>query len=502
MINEQIITTRRVYIQMETTNQSFIDMHYYLKRIGLKNNDFFLVLYDSGLAGVDPRDPYLSVQMKQRVLREVMVNYWYFLREVVRIPSQGSTAGGGDRYRLDRASLAMNFLFILNYSMYVEICRQSGKTTTARCRYLWVYNFGTTNSSIIFLHKSHDGSKENLKVLKEIREALPGYLQMESATGMNGKKLKVPNTVVSMQHPLNNNKIVTLPSARSEDAADKLGRGCTVPLQFWDEMGFIPYNKTAYAAAMPAFSKASENARANNAPYGIMITSTPGDLLTKEGEFAKYIRDNATPWDESYYDYSYEQLEELRKANTQSPFFLVRFTYQQLGKSPEWFADQCTQMLNDWPKIRREILLEWSVVTENCAFNQDDLDVIKNFCREPIRTIKFGRVGQYLFQVYEDIDLRYPPIIGVDVSGATMHDSSAITVVDSRSTRVTATFACNFIPSDDLADMVYVLVNQYLPSAVINIERNGEKWIPIILIKFQILHYINQLQYKHSHNKL
>ena len=246
-----------------------------------------------------------------------------------------------------------------------------------------------------------------------------------------------------------------------------------MPLQYYDEFAFIPYNDIVYASAMPAFMKASENAKANNAPYGIMITSTPGELVSREGQFAKSLIDSSTKWDEYYYDYSYEKLEELREANTASPYFLVRYTYQQLGLGPKWFSNVCTQMLNNWPKIRREILLEWSTALDNCAFRSEDLDIIKNFCREPIRTIHFGRVGQYQFNVYEDIDLRYPPIVGVDVSGASMHDSSAITVVDSRTTRVCATFACNYIPGDDLADLIYVLVNQYMPTAVVNVERNG-----------------------------
>jgi len=75
-INSQIVTTQTVYIHKETTNQSFIDMHYFLTRTGRVNNDFFLVLYDASLAGVDPRDPNLSPYMKQRVLRECIVNYW------------------------------------------------------------------------------------------------------------------------------------------------------------------------------------------------------------------------------------------------------------------------------------------------------------------------------------------------------------------------------------------------------------------------------------------
>lgn len=475
MVNNQIIFQQKAYVQMETTNQSFIDMHYFLKRTGIANNDFFLILYDAGLAGVDPRDPNLNIQMKQRILRECCCNYWYFLREVVRIPVQGGTVGSGARYKLNRGNLAMNFLFTLNYNMFVELPRQFGKTTAALCRYLWVYNFGSSNSEIMFIHKDHNGSKGNLKDLKEIRDALPEYLQMSSATTPDGKRLKVPNTIVSMQHPINNNKITTFASARSRDAADKLGRGCTMPIQYYDEFAFMLYNQYAYTAAIPAYSTASQNAKSNNAPYGILITTTPGDLTTEQGQYAYTLRNSATPWSEAYYDYSYEKLEELREANTKSSFFLIRYTYQQLGRGPEYFNKMCVDLGNDWDKIRREILLEWSKTASNCPFRKEDLDIIKSYCREPIRTLYFGKAGQYQFNIYEDIDMRFPPIVGVDVAGAMYMDSSAITIVDSKTTRVTATLNCNYIPSDDLADVIYLLVKQYMPNAVVNIERNGEK---------------------------
>lgn len=492
MVQSNIITSQMIYIQKETTNTSFMEMHYYLKRSGRRNNTFFLVLFDAGLAGIDPNDPNLPLFMKERVLRECCANYWYFLREVVRIPVQGGTVGSGKRYQLHRGNLAMNFLFTLNYNMFVELPRQFGKTVGALCRYLWVYNFGSSNSEIMFIHKDHSGSKGNLKHLKEIRDALPEYLQMSAATGVDGKKLKVANTIVSMEHPLNKNKITTFASARSRDAADKLGRGCTMPIQYYDEFAFMLYNQYAYTAAVPAFSTAAQNAKANHAPYGILITTTPGDLTTEQGIYAYSIRNNATEWSEEYYDYTYQQLEELRLSNTKSSFFLVRYTYQQLGKGMEYFNQMCTDLVNDWDKIRREVLLEWAKTATNCPFKEEDLEVIKSFCREPIRTIHFGKAGQYIFKVYEDLDPRFPPIIGVDVAGAMYQDSSAITVVDSKTTRVTATLNCNFLPSDDLADILYVLATKYMPNCVVNVERNGEEpYSKLIYTSLMVVVYIN-----------
>ena len=477
---QQLITPQVIYIHKETTNQSFIDMYHYLKSKGIQNNDFFLALIDAGLAGVDPRDPNLNQYMKGRIMRECQLNYWYFLREVVRIPDQGGTVGSGKRYGLHRGNLAMNFLFVLNFNQFVEMPRQHGKTTAALCRYLWVYNFGTSNSEIMFIHKDHTGSKKNLKDLKAIRDALPSYLQMSSAVNNEGKKLKVPNTVVTVQHPYNNNKITTFPSARTKDAANNLGRGSTMPLQYYDEFAFMPYNREVYLAAAPAFSTASQNAKRNRAPYGMLLTTTPGDLLTDSGAYAYDIRNKATPWIENYYDFTYQQLEELKNSNTNNSFFMISYTYQQLGSGQDYFKRMVLEMNKDWVAIRREVMLEWAETATNCPFSTDDLDKIKTYCKEPIRIIPFGRFMQYQFLIYEDIDTSYPPIIGVDVAGAMYQDSSAITVIDSRTTRVGATLNCNYMPSDDLAQVLYELVTKYLPNAIINIERNGGFGVSVI----------------------
>ena len=95
-----------------TKNQSFLDMHYFLKSIGIQNNAFFLAIYDTDLIGVDPRDPKLNVMMKKKIFLECQRNFWYFIREVVRIPDQGGTVGGGVPYKLHRGNLALNYCFV------------------------------------------------------------------------------------------------------------------------------------------------------------------------------------------------------------------------------------------------------------------------------------------------------------------------------------------------------------------------------------------------------
>ena len=194
-------------------------------------------------------------------------------------------------------------------------------------------------------------------------------------------------------------------------------------------------------------------------------------LTTDEGLEAFQLKETATKFNEAWYDFTYPQLMELISANTDSNFVYIRFTYQQLGRDENWFRDICIEMRKDWSAIRREILLEWSTSTENSPFTKEDLEVVKQLIRQPIQTIFL--LGKYEFNIYERMDLRFPPLIGVDVSGGYKRDSSAITVVDSKSTRVTADMNCNYISTVDLAKVIYELVTKYMNNAVVNIERNG-----------------------------
>ena len=474
IVNQQQITA---YYHMSTSNQSFLNMHYYLKQKGIQNNKFFLVIYDPDLIGVNPRDPNLNTVMKKKILRECIINFWYFIREVVRIPDQGGQVGGGKRYNLHRGNLAMNFGFLMNWNMFVEFPRQHGKTISAICWYLWVFNFGTTNSEMMFMNKKHDDSKMNLRRLKDIRDALPSYLQMKEMVGPDGKIKKSSNNVESTTNIINANKITTKAGARNAASANSVGRGCTMPIHWYDEYAFILYNNIIYSAATPAFKTAADNAKRNGAPYGILITTTPGDCTTDEGEDARLTKDLATPFNEAFYDYNYEQLQNVKNSNNSSTFFYIRYTYQQLGSGEQYFKEMVLDLKKDWVAIRREVLLEWSKSSSNSPFRQQDLDEVERLIiNEPIQQIPLCN-GLYFLNLYKRMDVtmsrRYPPIIGVDVSGGYQQDSSAITVIDSRTTEVVADLNCNYISTNDLAKVIYELVMKYMPNAIVNIERTG-----------------------------
>ena len=85
-------------IDVQTRNLSFLQTAKDLKILGIKNNVFFLQLFDPALQGIDPHNPHLPEEIQMRIINECLINPWYFLREVVRIPEQG---GSGIPYQLN-----------------------------------------------------------------------------------------------------------------------------------------------------------------------------------------------------------------------------------------------------------------------------------------------------------------------------------------------------------------------------------------------------------------
>ena len=118
----------------QTKNESFIEMAYQLKQEGRKNWKFFLLLLDEDLVGVNPYDPNLSDAMKFKIQKEVINNYWYYIREVIKIPE----AGGYTTYRLNKLNLAISYCMSMNLNCFIEGPRQSGKTVGINIRYTWI----------------------------------------------------------------------------------------------------------------------------------------------------------------------------------------------------------------------------------------------------------------------------------------------------------------------------------------------------------------------------
>jgi len=214
---------RKFIYDINTKNISFVQTAVDLKKLGIKNNMFFLKLYDRSLVGVDPHSPNLTEDQVIRIVNECVINPWYFLRECARIPDQGNPAGVP--YLLNRANLASAWCFFNGIDNYEVIPRQIGKTQSTIAHIDWAYLFGTTNSEIMFLNMQQEKAIENLERLKAQRDILPKYLQFKIVFDDDGKLVEGIDNVRTLKNASNGNKIVTKSSARSVESAEKIGRG-------------------------------------------------------------------------------------------------------------------------------------------------------------------------------------------------------------------------------------------------------------------------------------
>ena len=250
---------------IHTKNISFLKMAKYLKEKGIKKYAFMLKLYDKTLVGVDPYSSNLTSEQQIRIRKEIMINYWYYIREVVKIPSTGNVVP----YEINKGTMATTFLQLKNINNILELPRQHGKTWSIDCFYTWVFLFTATNFTMVFSNKQLEDSRLNIKRFKSIVESLPSYLKLHMDTKKDTDNIDLVR-IDSL-----NNTIRSLSTGKDKASADKLGRGLNIPILWLDEFAFLNNNEITYKAARPALTKASEAAKQSGQPYGITITTTP-----------------------------------------------------------------------------------------------------------------------------------------------------------------------------------------------------------------------------------
>jgi hypothetical protein len=455
------------FYQVETNNASFVQMYETLKKIGINNNKFFLRLYDEELKDIeDIYNP--PLEYKARIINEIKRNFWYFIREVVRIP----VPGGTKPYELHRGNLALSWCLLKNLDTVLILPRQNYKTISACVFYLWLYLFKTKNSEMAFLNKSSLDSKANLQRVKDIKDLLPDYLQLINTREDEDNK-------TFMRHHITKNRIVAKPAANSEDGAINIGRGATQPCQWYDEFCFLKWNSKIFGSATPAFSQASREAKNHKKPFHRLITTTTGDLRTEQGIYAKRLFDNSAPFDDRMYDWERDEIDEYIETNSTNNFVFIQYTYKQIGRTEEWFNLECRRLNNQRSDINRELLLIWAKASDNSPFNQEDIDALYKYAKEPYSVITIDK--KYPVTLYKNFDLTRTVLIGVDPAEGLLLDRTGISVVDALTMELIADFQSSKIDNVECADLLLKLGTLYFPNSIVIIETNKGKGIIDIL---------------------
>lgn len=450
--------------QYNTKNTSFLKMYKILSDFGIENNAFFLELKDETLIDVDPLDPNLDKETKIRVINEVMNNPWYYLREVVRIP----TAGEKRMFELTRGTLAICWSILNNLSSFVVLPRQCYKTYTICGVYSWMFYFGCKNTEFMMFSYSDAILQGNLQRIKEIRDTLPEYLNMyDSRTDKdNAHEMKF------VTEDFYNQIRIKAPS-KSPEEASKVGRGFSTPCMWFDEVNFIPQIGEIYDSSSFAYKTVADIAKRNGSYHHRIMSSSVGRLDEDSGLWGFNFLNNSCDFTEKMYDYDRKDVIEMIKRNSTNNFLRIEYMYYDLSKQDNYIEEMRKDATTE-EAFQREVLNRWQKTGAEHPLGKELVDLIADHIDNPADVLVVDNV--YFLKLYksvEEIDFNKRYVAGVDCGGNLNRDFSTFVVVDPENYEVIATLRSNSYSTNRFAKCLVNILTNVFTNTILLPERNS-----------------------------
>lgn len=463
-------------IDYTTKNESFLRVAEIFHRMGISNCAFHLSLLDPDIQGLDPFSPDLTFLQKAKIARECKLNFWYYLREVERIPEPGSMVP--IQFVANRMNIALYWLFFNHVMTIVVILRQTGKTTTLGSLAKYLLNFGSMNTFINLLTKSEGLKAETLTKIKALYEELPDYLNFSTKKDIfNTDEIFVKDLL---------NKFKGNLSSSSPKQAEKVGRGFTAPINLIDEAAFIENIAIAMGAMLMSGNAARAAAEKNGNPFGTLIATTAGNTDDRDGSYIYKLVTGATQWDEKFLEaVNLTELNHLIFANsastkneTKRPIVNITMSYRQLGYNEEWMEKTKQANISTPENLKRDLYNIWLSGSMRSPIPKEYLEVIRDNVVEFPQS-EFYAPHNYLLRWYiskEEVDYRSKNgstfSIGVDTSDGAGADDISFVVRDHIYGDIICTANFNEINLITIADFFVSFLIRYENSIMI-IERRS-----------------------------
>jgi hypothetical protein len=429
-------------IDLKTKNTTFIRLASVYRSMGVKNHAFILALYDRTLQGVDPFDiANLTLEQKMRIALECKNNYWYYFREIARVPAVGGSES--TPFEANRGNMALMWLFF-NHIMQILIQpRQTGKSFGTDTLMTLLLNIVCTNTKINLMTKDDNLRRANIQRLKDIAVELPLYLQQKGPTDLN-------NTEEITINSLDNRYTTHVPQASPKNAI-KLGRGLTTPIFHIDEGPFQTNIAIALPAALASMGAAVDKAAANGAPYGTIITTTAGKKDDKDGRFIYNMLTESANWTERFLDATNnEDLRNMITRNSRTGKTRVScvFNHRQLGKTDEWLRRKLEESVQSGDDANRDFFNMWTSGSQTNPLPINVLETIRASAKD-IKHVDISPINGYITNWYineDEIEARMANgqfVLGMDTSEASGGDDISLILVDVRTLDLVASGTYN-----------------------------------------------------------
>ena len=441
---------------MATKNKSFTRMCAVYKKMGIRNYLWPLALRDQSLVGVDPWDPNLTNEQKVRIAVECKLNFIYFFREVVRVPSAG---GDTIPFIANRANLALLFCFALSVAMGIVIPRQNGKTITISTVLAYLMFVLADKISIGMFTKDTTLIQDNTARLKEIRtDGMPKWMISLTSKDTDNKE--------GISYAAKGNFYKTYVAANDERSASKLGRGNTLSCEVFDEFAYFKHNHITVPTAVMAMNAAAPAVRRRGIPATLIYATTAGNPDTPEGAYALRTFTSAMPFTEHLFDLeNYNSFLDLLDKSSINRTVYIEYSYTQLGHSEEWFKRVAAQSNGSADDIARDLLNIWQSASNNGVISPELRIKLRNALADPswIDTSHGFLMRWYLPEdVVTSLAFKNKPLIaGMDTSENVGRDFTTLVILDPSDMSVVAVCRCNDSNSMQVARYVSELLLTY-----------------------------------------
>ncbi len=413
-------------IDYETKNKSAIELSIKLKRMGIKNHSFFLVLLDKKLSGIDPFDPNLTLEQKVLISIEVRRNPFYFLREIARVPPQAGNEA--EMVQFNRSIVCLWWCFFNHITIILTQPRQTGKSFGTDLLMNGLMSFWASNTKINLLTLSEKLRTETVGRIKAIYDELPDYLKFKTRTDLNNTEEMTVNRF--------GNRYRTHVAQAAAKAAYNLGRGLTTPILHVDEGPFQTNIDVALDACLPAMDAATDMAARNNEPYGIVYTTTAGKKDEPSGKYFYKLLSKSAKWTEQFYDcVNSEELEKIIRAQKGTLRVYAEFSHKQLGKTDDWLMKKIGEREMTPDAVNRDYFNIWTSGTQSSPLPTYILEKLtSSIVQEEYQQI--SSVGGYILRWYipEDQIKSYmaenETVVGIDTSDASGGDDISFVCTD------------------------------------------------------------------------
>lgn len=453
--------------------------------MGVQNNLWPLALHNKLLIGVDPFDPYLSLEYKGMITQECFDNPWYYFREISRIPVQGAMKPS--EVLANRGNLALWWCYFNHITTFLIQPRQTGKSVTIASLDRYLLNFGLVHSSIHLLTKEDQLRRNDIERLKEYESVLPTYLQRTIPK-------KDPNNQEYIYLSALENKYETHVPRSDEKSAYKVGRGFTSANVRVDEFAYISWLEATLTTILSTTNAAFVSARENNAHHGIVLATTAGKKDDRDGKFAYKILTDSFPFTDKIYDArNWEDLKTMVEAGSQNGFAVnCTFSHRQLGVSDEQHYDNVKKAMISGEKADRDYFNIWTSGSVGSPLSTEQLDTLRQNQREDFVAEIDGKT-RFLTKWYVSLKVRDQLmeegniVLGIDPSQAQGKDEIAMIYLDLTTLETIGSCFINMANVIDYSLWLFdILMKWPKLVAVIECKNTGPAIIDQLCVKFRM----------------